>query len=59
MPFYPWLGGSGEPPVTTSPKADEGSEAVLPKPRSVFHIEWSSIRRRSKGVHFLPLLLGP
>lgn len=59
MPFCPRLGGSGEPPVTTSPEADEGSEAVLPKPRSVFHIEWSSIRRRSKGVHFLPLLSGP
>ncbi|XP_053520383.1 urea transporter 2 isoform X2 [Artibeus jamaicensis] len=41
-------GGSGEPPITTSPQANEGSEAVLPKPRSVFHIEWSSIRRRSK-----------
>ncbi|XP_054579892.1 urea transporter 2 isoform X3 [Eptesicus fuscus] len=41
-------GSSGEQPVITSPKADEGSEAVLPKPRSVFHIEWSSIRRRSK-----------
>ncbi|XP_007115060.2 urea transporter 2 isoform X2 [Physeter macrocephalus] len=37
----------GQPP-TTSPKADEGSEAVHPKPRNVFHIEWSSIRRRSK-----------
>ncbi|XP_007942039.1 urea transporter 2 [Orycteropus afer afer] len=42
-------GGSGEqPPTAGGPKADEGSEAVLPKPRSVFHIEWSSIRRRSK-----------
>ncbi|KAM5220913.1 urea transporter 2 isoform 2-T5 [Hipposideros larvatus] len=41
-------GGGGEQPAGTSPKADEGSEAVLPKPRSVFHIEWSSIRRRSK-----------
>lgn len=40
-----------------SPKANEGSGAVLPKPRSVFHIEWSSIRRRSKGVCFLPLTL--
>ncbi|XP_060029794.1 urea transporter 2 isoform X2 [Erinaceus europaeus] len=34
-------------PAAGSPKSDEGSEAVLPKPRSVFHIE-SSIRRRSK-----------
>nr|KAF6423785.1 solute carrier family 14 member 2 [Rousettus aegyptiacus] len=41
-------GGGGEQPATTSPKADEGSEAVLPKRRSVFHIEWSTIRRRSK-----------
>ncbi|XP_074196141.1 urea transporter 2 isoform X3 [Rhinolophus sinicus] len=41
-------GGGGAQPAATSPKADEGSEAVLPKPRSVFHIEWSSIRRRSK-----------
>ncbi|XP_006766166.1 PREDICTED: urea transporter 2 isoform X1 [Myotis davidii] len=41
-------GSDGEQPVVTSPKADEGSEAVLPKPRSVFHIEWSAIRRRSK-----------
>ncbi|XP_051058066.1 urea transporter 2 [Phodopus roborovskii] len=29
-------------------KAEEGSETVLPRRRSVFHIEWSSIRRRSK-----------
>ncbi|KAM9633501.1 urea transporter 2 isoform 1-T1 [Trichechus inunguis] len=43
-------GGSGEkPPTAGGPKANEGSEAVLPKRRSVFHIEWSSIRRRSKG----------
>ncbi|XP_070483685.1 urea transporter 2 isoform X1 [Equus przewalskii] len=41
-------GGSGEQPAATSPKADEGSEAMLPKPRSVFHIESSSIQRRSK-----------
>nr|XP_031548194.1 urea transporter 2 isoform X3 [Vicugna pacos] len=41
-------GDAGGQPPTTSPKADEGSEAVLPKPRNVFHIEWSSIRRRSK-----------
>ncbi|XP_006920003.2 urea transporter 2 [Pteropus alecto] len=41
-------GGGGEQPATTSSRADEGSEAVLPKPRSVFHIEWSTIRRRSK-----------
>ncbi|XP_023097715.2 urea transporter 2 isoform X1 [Felis catus] len=41
-------GVGGEHPATTSPRADEGSEAVPPKPRSVFHIEWSSIRRRSK-----------
>ncbi|KAM9225780.1 urea transporter 2 isoform 2-T2 [Dugong dugon] len=41
--------GSGEkPPTAGGPKANEGSEAVLPKRRSVFHIEWSSIRRRSK-----------
>ena len=31
---------------------------MLPKPRSVFHIESSSIQRRSKGVHFLPVSLG-
>uniref|UniRef100_A0A8D2D4P1 Solute carrier family 14 member 2 n=1 Tax=Sciurus vulgaris TaxID=55149 RepID=A0A8D2D4P1_SCIVU len=41
-------GGSGEQPPTTGLKAEEGSEAVLPRRRSVFHIEWSSIRRRSK-----------
>ncbi|XP_059885519.1 urea transporter 2 [Delphinus delphis] len=41
-------GSAAGPPPTTSPKADEGSEAVHPKPRNVFHIEWSSIRRRSK-----------
>ncbi|XP_057554910.1 urea transporter 2 [Hippopotamus amphibius kiboko] len=41
-------GGAGGQPPTTSPKADEGSEAVRPKPRDVFHIEWSSIHRRSK-----------
>ncbi|XP_058412549.1 urea transporter 2 [Diceros bicornis minor] len=44
----PTSGGDGEQPAATSPKADEGSEAMLPKPRSVFHIEWSSIQRRSK-----------
>ncbi|KAK1337768.1 hypothetical protein QTO34_002402 [Cnephaeus nilssonii] len=36
---------SGEQPVITSPKADEGSEAVLPKPRSVFHMMFG------KGEH--------
>ncbi|XP_032101149.1 urea transporter 2 [Sapajus apella] len=41
-------GGGGEQPPTTGPKVEEGSEAVLSKHRSVFHIEWSSIRRRSK-----------
>ncbi|PNJ80694.1 SLC14A2 isoform 2 [Pongo abelii] len=41
-------GGGGEHPPTAGPKAEEGSEAVLSKHRSVFHIEWSSIRRRSK-----------
>ncbi|XP_059750565.1 urea transporter 2 isoform X3 [Balaenoptera ricei] len=41
-------GSAGGQPPTTSPKADEGSEAVHPKPRNVFHIEWSFIRRRSK-----------
>nr|XP_004656876.2 urea transporter 2 isoform X1 [Jaculus jaculus]XP_045000473.1 urea transporter 2 isoform X1 [Jaculus jaculus] len=41
-------GSSGEQPQGASRKAEEGSEAVLPKHRSVFHIEWSSIRRRSK-----------
>ncbi|XP_012581263.1 PREDICTED: urea transporter 2 isoform X2 [Condylura cristata] len=41
-------GSGGQQPATASPKADESSEAVLPKPRSVFHIEWPSIRRRSK-----------
>nr|XP_033693837.1 urea transporter 2 [Tursiops truncatus] len=41
-------GSAAGPPPTTSPKADEGSEAVHPKPRNVFHIEWSFIRRRSK-----------
>ncbi|XP_047382866.1 urea transporter 2 [Sciurus carolinensis] len=41
-------GGSGEQPPPAGPKAEEGSEAVLPRRRSVFHIEWSSIRRRSK-----------
>ncbi|XP_055273256.1 urea transporter 2 [Moschus berezovskii] len=41
-------GNTEAEPPSTSPKADEGSEAVLPKPRNVFHIEWSSIHRRSK-----------
>nr|XP_058897005.1 urea transporter 2 isoform X1 [Kogia breviceps] len=41
-------GSAGGQPPTTSPKADEGSEAMHPKSRNVFHIEWSSIRRRSK-----------
>ncbi|XP_027626062.1 urea transporter 2 isoform X1 [Tupaia chinensis] len=41
-------GGGREQRPTACPKAEEGSEAVLPKHRSVFHIEWSSIRRRSK-----------
>ncbi|XP_026254395.2 urea transporter 2 [Urocitellus parryii] len=41
-------GGSGEQSPPPGPKAEEGSEAVLPRHRSVFHIEWSSIRRRSK-----------
>nr|8BLO_A Chain A, Urea transporter 2 [Homo sapiens]8BLO_B Chain B, Urea transporter 2 [Homo sapiens]8BLO_C Chain C, Urea transporter 2 [Homo sapiens] len=41
-------GGGGEHPPTAGPKVEEGSEAVLSKHRSVFHIEWSSIRRRSK-----------
>lgn len=58
LSHFPCLGGGGAQPAATSPKADEGAEAVLPKPRSVFHIEWSSIRRRSKGVRFLPLTLG-
>ncbi|XP_023442164.1 urea transporter 2 [Dasypus novemcinctus] len=44
----PLSGGGVEQPPTAGPKADEGSEALLPKHRSVFHIEWSSIRRRSK-----------
>ncbi|XP_012870373.1 PREDICTED: urea transporter 2 isoform X1 [Dipodomys ordii] len=41
-------GSGGEELPTAGPKAEEGSEAVLPRRRSVFHIEWSSIRRRSK-----------
>ncbi|XP_028639034.1 urea transporter 2 isoform X1 [Grammomys surdaster] len=42
-------GGSGEQSHRTSQwKTEEGSETVLPRRRSVFHIEWSSIRRRSK-----------
>ncbi|XP_062933115.1 urea transporter 2 isoform X2 [Cynocephalus volans] len=41
-------GGGEEQPPAESPKAKEGSEAVLPKHRNVFHIEWSSFRRRSK-----------
>uniref|UniRef100_A0A8D1QVH7 Urea transporter 1 n=1 Tax=Sus scrofa TaxID=9823 RepID=A0A8D1QVH7_PIG len=47
-------GSAGGQPPTTSPKASEGSEVVLPKPRNVFHIEWSSIRRSKvfgKGEH--------
>ncbi|XP_055993949.1 urea transporter 2 [Sorex fumeus] len=39
-------GGGGEQQAAASPKADEGSGAARPKPRTVFHIE--SIRRRSK-----------
>ncbi|XP_073925999.1 urea transporter 2 isoform X2 [Castor canadensis] len=39
-------GGRKQPPVA-GPKSEEGSEAVLPRHRSVFHIEWPSIRRRS------------
>ncbi|MEJ1286025.1 solute carrier family 14 (urea transporter) member 2 [Cricetulus griseus] len=47
---YPRLGVSGEQSHggTGQWKAEEGSETVLPRRRSVFHIEWSSIRRRSK-----------
>ncbi|XP_004579586.2 urea transporter 2 isoform X1 [Ochotona princeps] len=41
-------GGGGEQSPTASPKAQEGPEPVAPSLRSVFHIEWSSIRRRSK-----------
>ncbi|KAM6148718.1 urea transporter 2 [Erethizon dorsatum] len=41
-------GGGGEQPPTAGQKAEEGAEAVLPRRRSVFHIEWSSVRRRSK-----------
>nr|XP_015295417.2 urea transporter 2 [Macaca fascicularis] len=41
-------GGSGEQPRTAGPKVQEASEAVLSEHRSVFHIERSSIRRRSK-----------
>ncbi|XP_076991692.1 urea transporter 2 isoform X1 [Tamandua tetradactyla] len=41
-------GSSVEQPSSGTPKAEEGSEALLPRRRSVFHIEWSSIRRRSK-----------
>ncbi|XP_003406781.2 urea transporter 2 [Loxodonta africana] len=42
-------GGSGkQPPRVGGPKANEGSEAVLLNHRSVFHIEWPSIRRKSK-----------
>ncbi|XP_051019665.1 urea transporter 2 [Acomys russatus] len=42
-------GGSGEQSQGASQwKAEECSETVLPRRRSVFHIEWSSIRRRSK-----------
>ncbi|KFO18170.1 urea transporter 2 [Fukomys damarensis] len=41
-------GGSGEQPSTVGQKAEEGAEAVLSRHRSVFHIEWSSVRRRSK-----------
>ncbi|KAM7228870.1 hypothetical protein CapIbe_020158 [Capra ibex] len=44
----PSSGNTEAEPPSTSPKADEGSETVLPKPRNVFHIEWSSIHRRSK-----------
>ncbi|XP_069324134.1 urea transporter 2 [Eulemur rufifrons] len=42
-------GGGGEQPPAAGPKAEEGLEAALPKRKSVFHIEWSSIRKRSKG----------
>uniref|UniRef100_A0A8C3X4M1 Urea transporter 1 n=1 Tax=Catagonus wagneri TaxID=51154 RepID=A0A8C3X4M1_9CETA len=41
-------GSAGGQPATTSPKADESPEAALPKPGNVFHVEWASIRRRSK-----------
>ncbi|XP_075826917.1 urea transporter 2 [Microtus pennsylvanicus] len=42
-------GGRGEQsPGAGQWKAEEGSETVLLRRRSVFHIEWSSIRRRSK-----------
>uniref|UniRef100_H0VBA7 Solute carrier family 14 member 2 n=1 Tax=Cavia porcellus TaxID=10141 RepID=H0VBA7_CAVPO len=41
-------GSSGEQPLTVGQKAEEGTEAVLPRHKSVFHIEWSSVRRRSK-----------
>ncbi|XP_016789094.2 urea transporter 2 [Pan troglodytes] len=47
-------GGGGEHPPTAGPKVEECSEAVLSKHRSVFHIEWSSIRRSKvfgKGEH--------
>uniref|UniRef100_H0XF99 Solute carrier family 14 member 2 n=1 Tax=Otolemur garnettii TaxID=30611 RepID=H0XF99_OTOGA len=42
-------GGSVEQPSTAGPKAEESLEATLPKRKSVFHIEWSSVWRRSKG----------
>lgn len=58
--FAPWLGGSGEQAQGAGQlKAEEGSETVLPRRRSVFHIEWSSIRRRSKGVYIPSLTLRP
>lgn len=58
--FLPPLGGSGEQSHGAGQwKAEEGSETVLPRRRSVFHIEWSSIRRRSKGVYVLYLPLRP
>ncbi|XP_037661445.1 urea transporter 2 isoform X1 [Choloepus didactylus] len=41
-------GGGGEQPPAGAPQAEEGSEALLPRRRSVFHIEWSPVHRRSK-----------
>ncbi|CAO2594526.1 Urea transporter 2 [Lemmus lemmus] len=42
-------GGRGEQSTGEGQgKAEEGSETVLLRRKSVFHIEWSSIRRRSK-----------
>ncbi|XP_027724807.1 urea transporter 2 isoform X1 [Vombatus ursinus] len=44
----PTGGGSEEHPPKVEEKVDESLEAAVPRQHGIFHIEWSSIRRRSK-----------